>query len=201
MADQRFLSAFLTPAVTVILGKKLKPFCLKHRLFLEGIGSPFLEDQAELTAGDLIVALKVCADERIDKPTLQDSWINLKLALSKPLLARACAALIKHIDRPDAYPKFWERKDKRAGSASTVPWQLSVACNLIRNGVSYQDAFTMPEAKAFWLSAAFSIQQGSKLEFISTEDEDLIEQLTQIDQSAKVEANPNPPHNVPRSRV
>jgi hypothetical protein len=192
MADQRFLSAFLTPAVTVILGKKLKPFCLKHRLFLEGIGSPFLEDQAELTAGDLILALKVCADERIDKPSLQDSWINLKLSLSKPLLARACTAFIKHIDRADAYPRFWERKDQRAGAASTVPWQLSVACNLIRNGISYQDAFTMPEAKAFWLSAAFSIQQGSKLEFISTDDEDLINHLTQIDQSAKVEANPNP---------
>jgi hypothetical protein len=50
----------------------------------------------------------------------------------------------------------------------------------------------MPEAKAFWLSATFSIQQGSKLEFISTEDEDLIEHLTQIDQTAKVEANPKP---------
>jgi len=60
----------------------------------------------------------------------------------------------------------------------------------------------MPEAKAFWLSAAFSIQQGSKLEFISTDDEDLIEQLSKIDQTAKVEANPNPPLSyVPRSRV
>lgn len=193
MADQRFLSAFLTPAVTVILGKKLKPFCLKHRLFLEGIGSPFLEEQAELTAADLILALKVCADEPIAKPTLQDKWLNLRLHLSKALLARACSALLKHIDRHDSYPKFWERKDRRAGSASTVPWQLSVACNLIRNGISYQDAFTMPEAKAFWLSAAFSIQQGSKLEFISTDDEALIDQLTQIDQSAKVEANPKQP--------
>jgi hypothetical protein len=190
MADQRFLSAFLTPAVTVILGKRLKPFCLRHRLFLEGIGSPFLQDQTELTAADLIVALKVCADERIDQPTLGDKWLNLKLTLSKPLLARGCAALIKHIDRADSYPKFWERKDRRSGAASTVPWELSVACNLMRNGVSYQDAFNMPEAKAFWLSAAFSIQQGSKLEFISTDDEDLIAQLTQIDQSAKVEANP-----------
>jgi hypothetical protein len=192
MADQRFLSAFLTPAVTVILGKRLKPFCLRHRLFLEGIGSPFLQEQTELTAADLIVALKVCADERIDQPTLGDKWLNLKLTLSKPLLARGCAALIKHIDRADSYPKFWERKDRRSGAASTVPWELSVACNLMRNGVSYQDAFNMPEAKAFWLSATFSIQQGSKLEFISTDDEALIDQLTQIDQTAKVEANPKP---------
>ena len=192
MADQRFLSAFLTPAITVILGKRLKPFCLRHRLFLEGIGSPFLEEHQELTAADLIVALKVCADEPIDHPTLQDKWINLKLALSKPLLGRGCAALIKHIDRVDSYPKFWERKDRRSGAASTVPWELSVAANLMRNGVSYQDAFNMPEAKAFWLSATFSIQQGSKLEFISTDDEDLSKHLTQIDQLAKVEANHKP---------
>lgn len=192
MADQRFLSAFLTPAVTVILGKRLKPFCITHRLFLEGIDSPFINEQAELTAADLILALKICSNESIGKPTLHDKWINLRLALSKPLLARACSALIKHIDRADSYPKFWERKDKQSGGASTVPWQLSVAANLIRNGISYQDAFTMPEAKAFWLSATFCIQQGSKLEFISTEDESLIAHLTQIDQSAKVEANPKP---------
>jgi hypothetical protein len=192
MADQRFLSAFLTPAVTVILGKRLKPFCIKHRLFLEGIGSPFLDEQTELTAADLIVALKICADEPINSPTLQDRWINFKLYLSKPLLARAASAFIKHIDRGDSHPRFWERKDKQAGGSSSVPWQLSVAANLIRNGISYQDAFTMPEAKAFWLSAAFSIQQGSKLEFLSTDDEALIETLNLIDQSAKVEGKPNP---------
>lgn len=187
MADQRFLNAFLTPSVTLILGKKLKPFCLKHRLFLEGIGSPFLEEHQELTAADLIIALKICANEPICKPTLQDKWLNFRLYMSKPLLAAGCSALLKHIDRHDSYPKFWERKDKRSGSASTVPWQLSVAANLIRNGISYQDAFTMPEAKAFWLSATFCIQQGSKLEFISTEDEDLIDHL------AKVSTTPNPP--------
>lgn len=188
MADQRFLNAFLTPAVTVILGKKLKPFCIKHRLFLEGIGSPFLSEHTEITAADLIVALKICANEPISKPTIQDKWINFRLYLSKPLLAVACSALIRHIDRYDSYPKFWERKDKQSGGSSTVPWALSVAANLIRNGCSYQEAFTMPEAKAFWLSATFCIQQGSKLEFISTDDEALIDQL------AQVASNPNPPN-------
>jgi hypothetical protein len=39
---------------------------------------------------------------------------------------------------------------------------------------------TMPEAKAVWLSAVFSIQAGAKLDFLSTDDEALIDELAKI---------------------
>jgi hypothetical protein len=180
MADNRFLSAFLTPASTLVCGRKLKPFCLKHRLFLEGIGSPFLEESQELTPEAIIIALKICADEAIGDPTWADIWLGLRLRLSKDYHKRAALAVIKHISTNENFPKFWERTDRKTYGAGSVPWQLTILANLVRNGVSYSEAMTMPEAKAVWLSAVFSIQAGAKLEFLTTDDEALIDEMAKL---------------------
>lgn len=184
MADQRYLAAFLTPASTLVCGRSLKPFCLKHRLFLEGIESPFLREEAEITAPDIILALKVCADDPIDKPTWADIWLGVRFSLSKDYQKRAALAVIRHITTQVNFPKFWERTDRKTYGTGSVPWQLTLIANLLKNGVTYSEAMTMPEAKAVWLSAVFSIQTGAKIEFLSTDDESLIDDL------AKVEAPP-----------
>jgi hypothetical protein len=46
--------------------------------------------------------------------------------------------------------------------------------------VGYAEALTMPEAKAVWLSAVFSIQAGAKLEFLTTDDEALIDEMAKL---------------------
>jgi hypothetical protein len=180
VADQRFLSAFLTPASTLVCGRKLRPFCIKHRLFLEGIESPFLQEDLEITDQDIIIALKVCAEEPIGDPTWRDIWLGVRFALSKDYKRRAAMAVIRHISTQANFPKFYERTDRKNYGASNVPWQLTIVANLCRNGVSYAEAMTMPEAKAVWLSAVFSIQAGAKLEFLSTDDEALIDELAKI---------------------
>lgn len=180
MADQRFLSAFLVPASTTVCGRKLKPFCLKHRLFLEGIESPFLKEDVEITGQDIILALKLCADDPIGDPTWSDIWLGVKLNLSKDFKKRAALAIVRHISTQIHFPKFWERTDRKTYGASNVPWQLTILANLLKNGVSYGEAMTMPEAKAVWISAVFSIQAGAKLEFLSTDDEALIDEMAQL---------------------
>lgn len=177
MADQRFFDAFLTPASSLVLGRRLKPMCIKHRIFLEGIGSPFVREDAQLTIPDLIIALKVCGDELIDRPTLRDKWLGLRLALSDDLFRRGCRAMVQHLDTPKAFPRFWERDEKKSGGASSIPWQLNIIATLVKGGVSYEDALLMPEARAVWLASVFSIHQGAKLEILTTDDEDLIDQL------------------------
>lgn len=180
MADQRFLNAFLTPASTNVCGRKLKPFCLKHRLFLEGINSPFSRDGLEITPQDLIIALKICSDEAIGTPTLADIWLGFRFELSKDYFKRAALAFVRHIDTQANFPKFWERTDRKTCGASQVPWQLTIVGNLTRNGIGYAEALTMPEAKAVWLSAVFSIQAGAKLEFLTTDDEALIDEMAKL---------------------
>jgi len=184
MADQRFFNAFLTPARTIILGKKLKPFSLKHRIFLEGIASPYLQSDQELTPADLLIALKICADESLDNLTLWDKWLGLRLTLSKELFAQASLNFVRYVNQPDTYPKFYQKKEV-GQSAEQMPWQLCILATLMRNGVSYEAALTMPEAKAIWLSTAFNIQAGAKLELLTTDDEELIDRL-----KAEMEAKP-----------
>jgi len=184
MADQRFFNAFLTPARTIILGKKLKPFSLKHRIFLEGIASPYLKSEQELTPADLLIAIKICADESLDRFSLYDKWLGLKMTLSKELFAEASLSFVHYINQPDSYPKFYQKKEA-GSSAEQIPWQLCILATLMRNGVSYEAALTMPEAKAIWLSTAFNIQAGAKLELLTTDDEELIDRL-----KAEMEAKP-----------
>jgi hypothetical protein len=180
MADQRFFNAFLTPASTTVCGRKLKPFCLKHRLFMEGIESPFLKEDVEITAQDIIIALKICADEAIGRPTLADICLGVRLSLSKDYKRRAALAIVRHLSTQANFPQFWERTDRKTYGSSSVPWQLTIVANLVRNGVGYAEALTMPEAKAVWLSAVFSIQAGAKLEFLTTDDEALIDEMAKL---------------------
>lgn len=147
---------------------------------MEGIESPFLSEQVEITSQDIIIALKVCAESPIGKPTWSDIWLGVLFHLSPDYKRRAAIALIKHISTQVNFPKFWERTDRKTFGASNVPWQLTIVANLVKNGVGYSEALTMPEAKAVWLSAVFSIQAGAKIEFLSTEDEELIDQLAQV---------------------
>jgi hypothetical protein len=90
--------------------------------------------------------------------------------------------MVAHMDTTEVWPKFYEKKSESgSGSPGTVPWQLGIIANLIRNGIGYADAMQMPEAKAIWLSTIFSIHAGAKLDILSTDDEDLIDSLPKVE--------------------
>lgn len=193
--DKRFLKAFLTPSSTYIEGHRLFPWCLKHRIWLSGIESPFVEDEREITVPDLLIALKVCSETPIGKPTLRDIWLGFRLTRDKARFARACKDLVGHMDTSEAWPKFYEKKNEmKGGSSGTVPWPLSIVANLTKHGISYQDALQMPEAKAIWLSTVFAIHDGAKLDILSTADEELIDSLPQVEEAAP----PPPPLKKPK---
>jgi hypothetical protein len=194
MADRRFLNAHLIAARTNVLGRILLPFCIKHRICLQGIESPFLESDKEITPADLIIGLKVCAEEPFGQPTWADRWLMLRFTLNRKLFAEGCRAFVAHIDTHKDWPKFYEKKDSQRGGEGTIPWQLSVVAALCKNGISYSEAMQMPEAKAIWLSAVFSIQGGAKMDILSTDDDELIASLDNagaVDGAATVGESPN----------
>jgi hypothetical protein len=195
MSDRRFLNAHLIAARTNVLGRILLPFCIKHRIWLEGIGSPFLEADKEITPADLLIGLKVCAEEPFGNPTWADRWLMLRLTLDRKLFAEGCRAFVAHIDTHKDWPKFYEKKDSARGGQGTVPWQMSVVAALCKNGISYPEAMQMPEAKAIWLAAVFAIQGGAKMDILSTDDEELIDSLDKpgaVDGAATVGESPKP---------
>lgn len=186
--DKRFLRAFLTPSCTYVEGYRLYPWCIKHRIWLMGIESPFVREDSEITVPDLLIALKVCSETPIGKPTWGDKWLGFRLTMNRERFQAACKALVGHMDTSEVWPKFYEKKNESgSGDGGTVPWPLSIVANLTKHGISYQDAMQMPEAKAIWLSTVFAINAGAKLSILTTEDEELIDSLP------KVEASPPPP--------
>jgi len=182
--DSRFLNAFLTPGRTYIEGYQLKPFCLKHRIWLLGIGSPLMAEDKPIAVADLLIALRICSESNMDRLTFRDRWVAWRLALNEQRFKTACQAFLAHIDWVDTWPRFWQNKNAESGVDST-PWALSLLANLIKNGVSYQEALEMPEPRAVWLSSAFSISAGAKLEFLSPEMEVEIDAFLSAQQSMK----------------
>jgi hypothetical protein len=180
MADLRFLASCIVPKRTRIIGKNLKPFCLKYRLWLQAIGSPFLEPDKEIEIKDLIIALKVCSGESLDRAKLSDYWSAIKLSLFKDVRVAAFKAFIDYSITNPSWPKFYDKAKNSSGSSTGLPWELSVIANLTRNGISYEEALNMPEASAIWLSTAFSIHAGAKLELLTTDDEALIDHLAKL---------------------
>ena len=180
MADLRFLASCIVPKRTRILGKSLKPFCLKYRLWLQAIGSPFLEPDKEIKIEHLIVALKVCSGESLNRAKFSDYWTATKLTLFKDTRVNAFKAFINYSMTNESWPKFYENSKNSSGSSTGLPWELSVIANLTRNGISYEEALNMPEASAIWLSTAFSLHAGAKLELLTTDDEALIDHLAKL---------------------
>lgn len=174
--DRRFLSAFTDPSDQVkILGRRVAPFSLSHRVQLEAAESPLLQANAGIRPIDLLVAVKICAGEPIGKPSFLDSWYVGKMANNPDYFA-------DQIDRfaqlvlVEAWPKFWEKRT-RNGDATGLPWVLSVVANLIANGIPEERAWNMPESQAIWLNSAFAVIKGAELKVLTTEEEKLLDEM------------------------
>jgi hypothetical protein len=173
--DKRFTSAFTDPGLTKLLGRFVSPFCLLHRVQLEAAESPLLRSGAGIRPLDLLVAVKVCSGERIDKLTLKDSWYLGRMNSNGDYFAEQIERFSNYV-LVSAWPKFWERKSKSM-ETSGIPWPLSVVANLIANNISEERAWTMPECQAIWLNSSFAVVKGANLKVLTTEDEELIEEL------------------------
>lgn len=184
--DARYLQAFTDPAPVRFLGRLVWPFCLKHRVRLMALGSPILEGRPT-TPLDLLVAVKVCAEEPIGRPGLLDTWrlaqLNRNPARFEYELKRFGEyALVS------CWPKFWEKKGT-AAATSSIPWPLAVLANLIASGIEEQRAWEMPECQAIWLNVALIARKGGDVNVLSTEEEELMEALRagEVAASAKVD--------------
>lgn len=173
--DRRFLSAFTDPARIKILGRFVSPFSLLHRVQLQAVDSPLLKENADIRPSDLLVAVKICAGEPIGKPTLKDSWYLGRMNRSEMYFVRQMVRFSEFV-LLESWPKFWEKKDQ-SRETSGIPWPLSVVSGLMRNGVSEERAWTMPESQAIWLHSAFAVSHGADLKVLTHEDEELIAQL------------------------
>jgi hypothetical protein len=181
--DARFIRAFTAPGETLLLGHRMKPFSLKHRMALHAVESPFVTPGKEVSVLDLFIAVKICSEQSIRRLSLMDV-VRMSFIKAKPNKIEGYIMAFHDYSNVANWPKFWE-KEKRQGGSNGVPWMLSVVSNLISNGWSEEDAWSLPESQAIWYHSAISINNGNDVSIMSEQDEHIMENFKELAKEAK----------------
>lgn len=169
--DKRFLAAWIDPApLPRVLGRSLYPWCLKYRVRLEAFQSPLIDGSREITPADLILAVRLCAEEPIGKFGIADTWRVIHLERNPKEFERVLGIFSSYI-LVAHWPKFWEQAKTKGGGGKGIPWVLAIVSNLIANGIEEKRAWEMPECQAIWMNTAFGVRNGADVSVMSPEEE------------------------------
>ncbi|MEY4402331.1 MAG: hypothetical protein RIR91_366 [Verrucomicrobiota bacterium] len=174
--DARFINAFTDPAQVNILGYVVYPFCLKYRVRLHAIGSPFVQE-ADFTATQLLAAIKTCAELPIDDVTGKDKAILIQWQRDSDLFIKTAKDFRGYMLETH-WPKFWETDQSKRAAGTGMPWVLNIVANLVANGIDEKRAWEMPECQAIWMSTAFSGLKGVDVNLMTTEEEEAMAAFT-----------------------
>jgi len=184
--DARYLKAItVLPDQDKVCGRTLKAFCIRHRVVLESINSPFLElkNDTVITPYDVMMAVKVMSTydkNEMAKPlSVMEHYELFRMRFNKKRLVKNCAKIISAIAESVSYPKLWTKNDSKK-SAEKIPWTLACVANNVRNGCSLEEAWTMPEGEAVWMSISHAIYNGANIDVISTDDESMFDNFENI---------------------
>jgi len=176
--DARYINAVsVLPKQNKVCGRTILPFCLRHRIALEAIKSPFLNPNAtKFNPVDVINAVKILSTynkEDMVKPlSLRDKYHLLLLVFSVKKMVKSVGTIMGIMNISCSYPKTW---DKKQGVKNNMPWVLGCVSNLVRNGCTMEEAWTMPEGEAIWMALSHSIYEGAKIDILTTDEEKELE--------------------------
>lgn len=182
--DARYLKATtVLPLDVKVCGKRLMPFCLRHRVQLESIDSPFLDYQkSSFKAVDVIMAVRIMSTldkVRVGAPmNLLEQFYLVWLNASQDRLARAVGRVLGIMFESCSYPKIWTKQEKKV--KENIPWTLACVANNVRHGCSLEEAWTMPEGEAVWMSISHGIYNGSDVQIVSTDDDAMLDDFDNI---------------------
>jgi hypothetical protein len=182
--DRRFIKAFTKPGETVLLGYRMRPFSLKHRMALHAIGSPFVLPDKPLSVLDLFMAVKICAEKSVRGLTFMDVFRMSAIKANPRKMAEHVNAFHEY-SNVSHWPKFWNQGKKQGGSARSVPWVLQVISNLIANGWDEEAAWSLPESQAIWYHTAISIRNGNEVALLNEDDDEIMANFKKLAEEAK----------------
>jgi hypothetical protein len=185
-------AATILPPTLEVCGRRLLPFCLRHRVALEAIDSPVLETSKPLSVADLILAVRVLSTTDTkslpSKPSLREKWWAARLRYNEELYIQEVAKLLLYFEAQSLWPRFWEKQTKAKDNG--VPWPLAIVANLMRNGCSFEDAWTMPESEAVWLHIAHITSAGANVQIVSDDEWNAMEACKREEAEKKKQTNP-----------
>ena len=186
--DARYLQAVtVLPKQDKVCGKTLLPFCLRHRVALEAIDSPFTKNTLDgVNPYSVLVAIRILSNydklEMVKPLSFTEKLWMLYLTWNNKYYSQVVGTIVGCINVSCSYPKFWEKGNKE-NKKENIPWVLSCVSNNVRNGCTLEEAWTMPEGEAVWMSISHAIYNGAKLDILSTDEEKQLETF-----NARIEA-------------
>lgn len=162
---EAFLEAWINYPHT-LLGRKLRPLCLRHLLWLHALKSPLVLTSQPVTLQDLEIAALVCgssSDEEIVtglnvKELSPFASFRLKLWHRSNRRRDPKAEAKAFLAYQDDYLKLPETYDSGgSGPDCALPWLLMRAAALIQQtGWSEATVYNLPLGKLLWLNIAFA---------------------------------------------
>ena len=177
--DGRFLSAFIVPESWDILGYKLKPFTLRHMLYLTALKSPFIDKKPDtgITPEAVLVLLRVCSSEHPSKafrrPTIADYWRQGKMESDIEFFYGTVGTVFNYIQTCSSAPEVYKKEDNSlVPKKENLPPALSLATSLmVKLHIPEKAAWETPVGQALWYLTTVAINEGAEIKILSTEDE------------------------------
>lgn len=185
--DSRFIQAVKSSIIEMeVCGRVLKPMSMRHRLVLTEIESPIIFTDKPFEPSDIVIAARILSTHDLKemlcvKPTDEESLKYAQLFLDSGYYEEQMRKMAEYIKFNDNMPIIWEKK--RNGSSRGISLLLSCVTNLMRNGMSYEQAWTMNECEAMWMYISNLIAEGGDITVITEEDIKAMEFLKQLEAS------------------
>lgn len=174
---ESFFEAFINCGHRVF-GQELKPFCLRHCLYLEAIGSPIMRivngEEIKIERHDLEVAAIICsADGDILKALTRPHFTMFFYSFR-----RALKEYLNYLTDYLALPEMWDNSE--SGTRLNAPWILSRATLLLsKTNLSLSEIWDMPLGELLWYCAAFAEQEGGA-QILSDDEKKMIAEAEKI---------------------
>jgi hypothetical protein len=116
-----------------------------------------------------------------------------RLKSNKKLFIGECAKLILYFEAQNLWPRFWQKKSKAKDTG--IHWMLGIIASLMRNGCTYEEAWTMPESEAIWLNMAHAQANGSDVQIVSETEWDAMQSFLAKQRQKEESEKQNPRAN------
>ncbi len=176
-----FYEAFINTTHKV-LGRKLKPFCLRQCLFLEAIDSPVMKiiagEQIAIKREDLELAVLICSSDSDVLDTLYKANTLATFAMRFHSFKRGTTKFLSYLTDFLAFPDMWDRTEHK--STINAPWILSKATLLLtKTTLNLEQIWTLPLGELMWYIASFGEQEGVA-QILSDEENNAIKEAERL---------------------
>lgn len=187
-----------------VLWKRLRKFCLWHRLLLRTIGSPLVTHEGSVSLFDIATAVGICrlkfGDCRIRRPRAmmmvvkaqmifgaifkkpKDGMNPIQMAL-KPHLEAFVEYAGDYLKEPVfsiVRPTSSNNRPTRSSvipSLHPAPMELEIVTSLMSLGIGWEEAWNLPIGQAQWLRPMSMRRDGKLIDFADQDEREFQSQL------------------------